>query len=88
MVAAKIATMPQGARTDLSPIGERSQENAAGLLNVGKRNVGRAAKVLNRGTPELVDMVERGEVSVSAAAVVADLPEAEQCAVVTRDLRS
>ena len=82
MVAAKIATMPQGARTDLSPIGERSQENAAGLSNVGKRSVERAAKVLKRGIPELVDEVERGEVSVSAAAVIADLPEAEQRALV------
>jgi len=74
MVAAKIATMSQGARTDLSPIDETSQENAAALLNVGKRSVERAAKVLNRGTPDLVEKVERGEVSVSvsAAAAVAD----------------
>ena len=37
MVAAKLATLAQGARTDLSPFGERSQANAAELLNVGKR---------------------------------------------------
>jgi hypothetical protein len=84
MVAAKIATMSQGARTDLSTIGERSQENAATLLNVGKRSVERAAKVLNRGTPELVEKVDGGEVSVSAAAAVADLPEAEQRTVVNQ----
>ena len=84
MVAAKIATMRQGARTDLSPIDERSQENAATLLNVSKRSVERAAKVLNRGALELVEKVERGEVSVSAAAAVADLSEAEQRAVVNQ----
>jgi ParB-like chromosome segregation protein Spo0J len=82
MVAAKIATMSQGARTDLSPIDERSQEDAATLLNVSKRSVERAAKVLNRGALELVDKVQRGEVSVAAA--VADLPEAEQRAVVNQ----
>jgi len=84
MVAAKIATMRQGARTDLSPIDERSQENAATLLNVSKRSVERAAKVLNRGTPELIEKVDGGEVSVSAAAAVADLPEAEQRTVVNQ----
>jgi hypothetical protein len=84
MVAAKIATMSQGARTDLSPIDERSQKNAATRLNVGKRSVERAAKVLKRGALELVEKVERGEVSVSAAAAVADLPEAEQRAVVNQ----
>ena len=50
MVAAKLATMRQGARTDLSPIGEMSQAKAAEeLLNVGKRSVERAADV--RGSP-------------------------------------
>lgn len=37
IVAAKLATLAQGARTDLSPFCERSQANAAELLNVGKR---------------------------------------------------
>ena len=46
MVAARLATMRQGERTDLSPIGERfGQAEAARLLNVGKRNVERAARV-------------------------------------------
>jgi hypothetical protein len=76
--------MVRRARTDLSPIDETSQENAAALLNVGKRSVERAARVLNRGALELVEKVERGEVSVSAAAAVADLPEAEQRAVVNQ----
>jgi hypothetical protein len=34
MVAARIANIRQGARTDLSPIGEKSQDEAAELLNV------------------------------------------------------
>lgn len=62
MVAAKVANMRQGERTDLSPIGEKiSQEQAAAMLNVSKRNVERAAKVQAHGAPELVSAVERGE---------------------------
>jgi hypothetical protein len=69
MVAAKLATMHQGERTDLSPIGERlSQADAANLLNVGKRSVERAKLVRDQGTPELVEAVERGDLSISAAA--------------------
>jgi N6-adenosine-specific RNA methylase IME4 len=73
MVAAKLATMKQGARTDLSPIGEMSQVKAAELLNVGKRSVERAAEVRESGAPELASAVERGEVSVTAAADVASM---------------
>ncbi len=82
LVAAKLATMRQGARTDLSPIGEKSQAEAAHLLNVSKRSVERAGVVLDTGTPELVAAVERGEASVSAAAAVASLPPEEQRAAV------
>jgi hypothetical protein len=67
MIAAKLATLQQGARTDLSPIGERSQATAAKALNVGKRSVERAKIVRDQGGPELIKAVEAGEVSVSAA---------------------
>jgi hypothetical protein len=67
MVAAKLATLKQGARTDLSPIGEMSQAQAADLLNVGKRTVERAKIVLNEGSPELIAAVQAGELSVSGA---------------------
>jgi N6-adenosine-specific RNA methylase IME4 len=87
MVAAKLATLGQGARTDLSPIGEMSQGQAATLLNVGKRSVERATEVRDRGAPELIHAVEQGAVSVSAAADVATLPEAEQQEIVARGER-
>ena len=55
-VAAKIATMRQGKRTDLSPLGERlSQGQAAELLNVGKHSVERVKKVLDEGSLTLVN---------------------------------
>ncbi len=49
MVAVKIATMQSGARTDLRPIGLRSQDDAADLLNVSARSVKRAKKVQESG---------------------------------------
>jgi N6-adenosine-specific RNA methylase IME4/ParB-like chromosome segregation protein Spo0J len=84
-VAAKLATLHDGQRADLVeglPIGR-----AAKLLNVGERSVARAREVLNHGAPELVTAVERGDVSVSAAADVAELPKAEQAEIVARGER-
>jgi N6-adenosine-specific RNA methylase IME4 len=67
MAAARVATMRQGARTDLSPIGEKSQAQAAELLSVGKRTVERARQVQEKCSPEVVAKVDRGELAVSAA---------------------
>jgi len=80
MAAARLATMAQGARTDLSPIGEKSQAEVAQLLNVGKRSVERAAKVQNNGILELQQAVDRGEIAVSAAEEIARLPRDQQIA--------
>jgi N6-adenosine-specific RNA methylase IME4/ParB-like chromosome segregation protein Spo0J len=82
MVAAKLATLRDGQRADLVeglPIGR-----ASALLNVGERSVARAREVQEHGTPELVHAVERGAVSVSAAADVATLPAQEQQEIVAR----
>jgi ParB-like chromosome segregation protein Spo0J len=68
LVAARIATLPQGARTDLAPIGAKSQDAAAGMLNVSRRSVQRAHSVIETGDRELIASVERGKISVSAAA--------------------
>ena len=53
MVAARLATMQQGGRTDLEPsanLPKVSQSEAADLLNVSTRAVTSAAKVRNEGT--------------------------------------
>lgn len=82
MVASKIANMPQGARTDIAPIGAKSDAEAARLLNVSERSVERAKAVRRDGAPELVAAVETGSASLSAAAEVAKLPVAEQQTIV------
>ena len=57
------------------------------MLNISERSVRTAREVIDRGAPELVHAVERGAVSVSAAADVAELPEDEQREVVARGER-
>jgi ParB-like chromosome segregation protein Spo0J len=84
MVAARLATMPQGARTDLSEIsGRLSQAEAASLMKVSPESVGSARKVISAGHPALVEAVARGLVPVSAAAKVANLAPDEQRQIVS-----
>lgn len=81
MVAAKLATMKQGERTDLEPsanLQKVSRDSAAEACKVSTRSVASAREVIDHGTEELREAVEQGEVSVSAAAEVARMPEADQ----------
>lgn len=84
MVAAKIAGMRQGARTDLAQICAMSQASAAAALSVSRRSLQHAKAVRTRGVPDLVVAVERGQVAVSVAAEVAALPPAEQAKVIKK----
>jgi N6-adenosine-specific RNA methylase IME4 len=81
VVAAKLATLRRGdnQHTEGLPIGRSSE-----LLNVGERSIARAREVLDKGTPELAAAVERGRVSVSAAADIASRPQDEQREIVAR----
>jgi len=85
IVAGRLANLERGSNQH-APIGAPSvsQDSAADLLNVGRRSVQRAREVLDRGAPELVAAVERGEVSVSAAASVAEAPKERQVEIVAR----
>ena len=56
----------------------RSRELAAEKFNESPATVARAVQVVKEGAPELVAEVERGDVSVSAAADVATLPKPQQ----------
>lgn len=78
MVAARLATMKQGARTDIASIDAKSQAEAAELLNVSRPSVQRARTVLDNGAPELVKAVEQGRLPVSAAAQATKLSAEQQ----------
>jgi hypothetical protein len=75
MAAARIADMKVGANQHSvgMPIG-----GASDLLNVGQRSVSRARTVLHQGSSELVQAVERGDITVSAAAEISHMPAQQQ----------
>lgn len=87
MVAGKLANLPAHRPTESAPIGAVTQDAAADLLNVGRRSVQRAREVIEHGAPELVQAVEAGRVSVSAAATLAEAPKEEQAEIVARGER-
>lgn len=87
MVAGRLANLPAGRPSETASIEAITQTQAAELLNVSRPSVQRAREVIERGAPELVQAVERGEVSVSAAATIAEVPKVEQAQIVARGER-
>jgi ParB-like chromosome segregation protein Spo0J len=82
MVAARLATMRQGERTDLPSIeGRLSQADVADLLNVGVATVERAKKVQRDAAPEVVQAVDAGELTITAALPFTDIPKHDQAAI-------
>ena len=81
MVAAKIANMRQGERTDLEPsanLQKVAQDDAAKMLNVSTRSTASARTVLDKGDRALQKAVEQGHLPVSAAAQATKLPSEQQ----------
>src|SRR5215510_14763951 len=79
MIAARLATMRQGERTDLVAMSTKlSQEQAAGLMHVSRETVVAAKKVLQDGAPELAQAVDAGTLTVSAAVPLTALPREAQ----------
>ena len=78
MIAAELATMQQGARTDLAQICAMSDAQTAALLNVSERSVETAKAVKREAIPEVIKLVEDGKLAVSAAASVAKLAKDPQ----------
>jgi ParB-like chromosome segregation protein Spo0J len=83
MVASDIANMRRGEQEVNASIDAFiSQPEAAKMLNVSRISVQRAKKVQEFGSTELIDAVNKGEIAVSSAVVLADLPKPEQTAIV------
>jgi len=92
MVAAKIASMKQGTRTDLpskegklSPI---SQATAAAMVGASVASTERAATVIRDGSAALVASVASGEVPVARAAEVAKSTPKKQQAKVAKEKKA
>jgi len=75
MVAARLANLKLGANqhSEGMPIGAASK-----LLNVSERSVARAKQIICRGTPELVQAVESGEVSLLAGTQISRMQQKGQ----------
>jgi N6-adenosine-specific RNA methylase IME4 len=86
MVAARMATMRQGARTDLAQICAMSQQEAADRMGVSRRLVQDAGDVLDRAVPELQEAVHTAILTVSAAKKAIELPAEQQRAMVANSL--
>ncbi len=84
MVAARIANLAGGRPAKTARKEAVSEAQAAARMKVGRSSVQKGKVVLGRGDPGLVAAVERDEVSVSAAARVAELGPEEQTEVVAR----
>lgn len=84
MVASNIAKLGEGRPNETASIDAVSQSKAASMLNVGRASVQRAREVQAHGTPELVKAVEKGDVAVSTAAVIATAPKEEQRQILAR----
>jgi ParB-like chromosome segregation protein Spo0J len=75
-----VANLPQSKNT-----GKKSRDKAAEAVGVSGKLADAAKKVRSKGTAELQQAVESGDVSVTAAALVADLPAEKQTEIVSRD---
>lgn len=83
MVAASLANMPLGGaqyrsanlQTETPQV---SQSSAAELLQVSPRSVATAAKIERDSTPEVIEAVKAGGMSLNLASQVSELPQEEQ----------
>jgi N6-adenosine-specific RNA methylase IME4 len=80
VVAARIATLPQGPNRVTGKSAGVSQEEASALLNVSDRSI-RDVKRLEREAPELLPKVEAGELSLNAA--VGEIKKRERVVAIT-----
>jgi hypothetical protein len=83
-LAAKLVNSHAGGDHRANLHGEITAAKAAEEFNVSERSVKAARKVIEEGSKPLQNAVDAGEVPVSAAAVVAELPKAEQSKIVAK----
>ena len=85
MIAGRLANLRPRERKSVGPvgpIGKVTVQEAADKMNVGARSVKRANVVLGKGTPELIDAVDSGNMSVTVAAKIAVMEPDQQAQVI------
>lgn len=80
MVATRLANLPRGANQHVE-IPTTSQGQAATLLNVSRDTVIKARKIQTETAPEVIKAVDTGEMSITAALPLTDIPKDEQPAI-------
>jgi len=71
------------------PEGSRTRDLAAKAAGFGNGKTYEQAKaVVENAVPELIEAMDGGQVSVSAAAAIAELPKAEQAVIAKKDAKS
>jgi ParB-like chromosome segregation protein Spo0J len=78
IAAARLSNLSVGRRTKNTPIGGISQTDAATRLGVSLRALQRAATVLQSANTDLIEKIESGKISISAAARLVDQSTASQ----------
>jgi ParB-like chromosome segregation protein Spo0J len=78
MIAKRLATLSHGQKKADAQICASSQAEAAELLKVSRRSVQHASVVQEKAVPELAEAVDRGDIPVSTAAQLVNLPKARQ----------
>ena len=85
MIATRCATLKRGGKNDLNveiSTLKLSQKDAAARFNIGRHSVIAARKVVEKGTQELSDAVESGQIAVTVAAKIAQLDHEQQAQVI------
>jgi len=85
MIATRCATLKRGGKNDLNveiSTLKLSQKDAAARFNISRHSVIAARKVVEKGTQELSDAVESGQIAVTVAAKIAQLDHEQQAQVI------
>jgi hypothetical protein len=78
MVAATVAKVKRGDNQHTPGAAAVDTAKAAKMLNVSEKSVTRARALVNKGSPELQELVRKGEAKLGAVHEVLDKPKDEQ----------
>jgi ParB-like nuclease domain len=78
LVAARLATLGPGRPGENAPIGAFTQCEVAEKLGVSRTRVQAARRLISRGCPELIKLVEENKLAIAVVARIADLDHVEQ----------